>query len=1113
MDKTIIRSYLQKLEAASIVNGIGIGHWKYRVAEYLAPREYRYLTEWENLDGNVFFPTGRTIFMETVFQFPVEIHTGETMTDYLFISLNHLEGILRIDGAVYHGLDQNRIRMPIRKQMAGRKVTLSLELFGRKTNSDPGERPSFGYSRMACVIRTIEKFHLDLKLAWDTYCMDSVLARRYSGRLDAVQSVMDNRSGSYAQAMLMFAIDKSLRFLDISLDGEDLERAAGEADRILLKEIAGIPVDTPTGTLSLVGHTHIDVAWLWQLKDTVRKCAHSFANMLHLMEEYPEFTFSCSQPQLYEYVKDHYPEIYSGIQKYVAEGRWEIVGPMWVESDCNVVSGESLVRQILYGRQFFLREFGKASNICWLPDTFGFQPNMPQILKKSGIDCFFSYKLHWQAVNRFPYGTFRWVGLDGSEIIASVPELCSGYNGNVVPEEIKYARDANTQKGIVDDVIFTYGWGDGGGGPTYEMLENARRLGHYPGLPACSLKTAAEFFSGIVQKKDSLPSWHGELYLETHRGTYTTQGAAKKTNRKAELLYQQAEKLCVMAETRGMAPDWPSLKNGWKKILLLQFHDILPGSSIREVYEDSSRIYGEIMETGTRLLEEGMRFLAGLKDTSHPDVFAAPIDRMQPNARIDEGQPAALSVSGQPAALAVFNGLSWDRTDLVRFVFPEGFPENGFSLFNKSGEKVPYDMECLADGRACMDFIAAEVPALGMNTYAIQVNPLIEPVSDRDRDIVLERQHDVGLLARPDENSAVTTWRNDEGIHVNSRYFNAVIDNKGRMVLLEDKRAERIAVGRPANEFSVYLDGPQGEDAWNLYEEYKERMLDYPWQDEIGIKSASEVKTVVSVLKKSEKAVIRQDIIFYGELDRIDFVTRIDWKERHKVLKVAFPLEIQTPYAAFDTGFGTCLRPAFQDNSFEKAKFEVVGHKWADLSEGEYGVSLLNDCKYGHDIKGSTLSLTLLRGTTSPDVDADQGEHEITYSLYPHRGDWRTALTARKGLELNVPLSSVPTLGGQMIGGQQRGTSGKSFMTVDNPNLIIDTVKPAEDGDGMIARLYECNGNRGKAGLDFGFGVESACEANLAEEVQGPATWNGDLLSFAFSPYEIKTFRIRPAIA
>ncbi|MDD6262742.1 MAG: glycoside hydrolase family 38 C-terminal domain-containing protein [Clostridiales bacterium] len=1020
MDNQMVYAIAQSLRDHTQVSYTPAGQMEYRAAKYIAPEKYEFLSDYAPLTGSTVIPSD-TVFIKGTLSAPDEILSGPDYRDYLRIDIPHREGIVIINGEPYHGLDDNRSRIPLREEWAGKTLDFEVIVFGTRDRH-----------RNRTFVNGIGFERIDLKIESCYYLY--IIAN------DFMRTCGSEPDNMHIRVRVNAAIENAVKDLDLDLEGEALRASVALAEKRLLDGLAEIDDGDVRGLISLIGHTHIDVAWLWQLKDTVRKCGHSFTNMLRLMDEFPDFTFSCSQLQLMDYTKRYYPAVFEQIKERVRDGRWECVGPMWVESDCNVVSGESLVRQLIYGINFAEKEFGTHSHVAWLPDTFGFQPNMPQILKKSGTDYFYTYKLHWQHQNRFPYGMFRWEGLDGSEIISSVAYNPGCYNGNPTPDQLREAKNRNLQNGEFDNVIFPYGHGDGGGGPTREMIEYAHRLKDFPGLPRTRMERADEYFARLETQRDKLPKWYGELYIETHRGTLTTQGKIKRNNRTAEIGYQNAEKLGVLASLMGADPDWKLLSEGWKKILLLQFHDILPGSSINPVYsEDCKEGYEFIFSN----LE---KFTNGLK-------------------------PA----SGE--SFAVYNFLSWNRDALVS-VETDASAACGKTVVGADGKAVPTSVECLGNGKARVTFKAA-LPALGFAKFSLASEAAVSGKA-----------------------SKVST-AGDGSVTVETDGFVVTVDALGRLSSVYDKAQKRDAVSAPANDIRLFRDGPQSEDAWNIYDIYKERPVSCDWSVELSVKENSPLRTVVHVSKKIEKCAIEQDICIYPDSPIIDFRTHIDWTERHKVMRVYFPANVKSQFAAYEVGFGTFLRPAKQNTSFDKSRFEVNAHKFADLSEGDYGVSLLNDCKYAHSCDDNVIGLTLLRGTTHPDPLADLGGHEINYAFYPHAGDWRTAGTPRRGHEFNnnpVVWSVADDFGADM--------AGKSLAVCSSENIIIDTVKPAEDGNGIIIRAYECNGCRGNADISLAFAPEKVSSVDLVEGSAQPANVNGSSISFAYGPYEIITFRV-----
>ncbi|MBR5519334.1 MAG: alpha-mannosidase [Clostridia bacterium] len=1019
MDNQMMEGIRRALRAKMRVSFIPAENLTWCYAEHVGEAQYELQGDWQPVTPLTVLPYG-TAFVRGTVTIPADLKTEGDYVDYLHVDIPDRQGHIIINGEHYHGHDRNRKLIPLRPEWAGQ--TLSLEILSYDDDRDVIN--AIGVER---IDKVVESYLFSFELATDV-C-----------RMENEQNHIEN---THIRVLVNRATDLSIRDLDVDASGEELHESVKKADAILKEELAKIDDGDVRGWVNFIGHTHIDVAWLWQLKDTVRKCGHTFTSMLRLMEEYPEFTFSCSQLQLMDYTKKYYPEVFAQIKERVKEGRWEIVGPMWVESDCNVVSGESLVRQNLYGVRFSEQEFGTRSHVAWLPDTFGFQANMPQILKKSGTDFFYTYKLHWQRHTSFPYGMFRWQGLDGSEIVCSFANNFGCYNGNPTPREVRGAKERNLQSGTFDDVIFPYGHGDGGGGPTRDMIEYATRMADYPGLPKTRMVRADEYFARLNEKKDELPTWFGELYIETHRGTMTTEGKIKRANRMAEIMYQNAEKLGVWAELLGAKANWDLLHEGWKTILLLQFHDILPGSSIHTVYsEDCEAGYAKIFS----IVKE------------FTDAITAQVG------------------SGVYAAC---NFLAWTRDAVCEFTCAASAIGAGETLVDCEGNAVPCSISDNGDGTVKVVFEAKALPPMGMKAYKFAKAAAVE-----------------GACAQITEADGKITLETAQSI--------VEIDELGRISRLYDKNGAREAITAPANDIRIFRDGPQGEDAWNIYELYKERPVNYDWNVTLKVTENSAFRAVVHVEKSVENCVISQDIVVYKDSPVVDFRTHIDWKIRHQVMRVYFPTNVKSQMAAYESGFGTLLRPTIANTPFDQAKFEVCAHKFADLSEGDYGVSIMNDCKYAHDCVENTLGITLLRGTSCPDELADLGEHDINYAIYPHTGDWRIAKTARKGHEFNNNVTVVP-----MAATLAADLCGKGLVSVDNDNVIVDTFKRAEDGKGYIVRFYEANGNRGNVTLSFAKNLKAAAEVNLLEEEATETVWSANAISCGFTPYEIKTFRI-----
>ncbi|BDI32054.1 alpha-mannosidase [Capsulimonas corticalis] len=801
-------------------------------------------------------------------------------------------------------------------------------------------------------------------------------------------------------------------------------------------------------TLWATGHAHIDTAWLWRIAHSRKKIERTFTTALALMDEYPQYRFSASQPQQYAYLKEDNPDVYGRVKQAIERGQWEPVGAMWVESDCNVVSGESLVRQFLYGSRFFEKEFGRKTDVVWLPDVFGYCAAFPQIVKKSGMKYFMTIKIYWNQVNKPPYQTFEWEGIDGTTLLTHFSPL-GGYNSTMVPEEWNKTWNEYQQKHLSDSALYIYGWGDGGGGPTRAMLETAERAADFPGAPKIKLSTNQEFFEDLdrqTQGNRMLPRWVGELYLEYHRGTYTSQGRIKRSNRQAEFLLQAAEQTASLALWEaGAAYPQEELERVWKLTLLNQFHDIIPGSSIRAVYEDSARDYEEILGVGEGVVRRSLSAIGDL-------------------------------LSARPGDVVLYNPLSWERSDVAEF--PASLPLLGQSVTDLDGKPKTL------------------VPLRGLPSLGYTASPAPADIAE----------------GREDEALSASAH------HLENQFFRLELDDNGEIVSLYDKRAAREVIDGTSyckgNSLLTFEDKPLAFDAWDIDIFYMDKMTPIREARSVEATEQGPLRASVEVTRTfGAGSTVRQRISLWRDLARIDFDTEIDWRERQTLLKAAFPVNVHSPRATYDIQFGNVERPTHWNTSWDWARFEVCGHKWADLSEGDYGVSLLSDCKYGWDIKGNVMRLTLLKGGVSPDPDADLGRHRFAYALYPHRGDWRQAQTVRRAYEFNVPVQSLQIPEGASQPSNAAASSHLSFVSVDCPNVIVETVKKAEDEDALIVRLYEAHGQRGRVHLTFGAPVRSVTEVNLMEretdETGGDAPLDGARIALEYTPYEIKTLKVR----
>ncbi len=772
-----------------------------------------------------------------------------------------------------------------------------------------------------------------------------------------------------------------------------------------------------------IGHTHIDVAWEWTLAQTREKILRSFSTVLALMKKYPEYKFMSSQPQLYKYLKMDAPELYEEVKEMVRLGRWEVEGGMWVEADCNLCSGESLVRQFVYGKRFMKDEFGVDSKILWLPDVFGYSAALPQILQKSGIDKFVTSKIGWNEMNKMPYDTFIWHGIDNTPVFTHFmtaqdkhrgvePATNVTYNAKLNANQLRGAYDRYQQKDLYDNVLITFGFGDGGGGPYAKDLEYFDRLKHgIPGTSTPIMAYAGEFFDDIKSKTENnpkIPHWSGELYLEFHRGTYTSQAKNKRYNRKSEFMFQRAETLSLIDEhLNGYKYRKEDMMNAWETILLNQFHDIIPGSSIKEVYEVSHQQYEEIGAVGNEIINDTTTEIAN-------------------NVEATDGY-------------VVFNPHSFANSSAVEI-----------------------------DGKW---YYAENIPAKG---YKV-INPVVE-------------------------NSKIVVTENS----IENDFFRLVLDEKGTFTSIYDKRNNRevLKKGTRGNVFTAYEDYPREYDNWEISSYYTEKHWEADQVEKVEILNEGE-RAGLKVIKTFKNSTIVQNIYLYNNIDKIDFETNIDWKESHLILKTAFPVDVNTNKATYDIQFGSVERPTHKNTSWDAARFEVCAHKYCDLSEYGYGVSLMNDCKYGHAIHDGIMSLTMLKCGTFPDPDADKCEHTFTYSLYPHAGDYREAGTIQKAYDLNIPMLCKKV-------GENKGSLANeySFFKVDQDNVIFETAKKAEKEDTIVLRGCEYYNKRTTANVKFGFDIKKAYLCDMLENNIEELNVTDNTVTVDFKPFEINTIKV-----
>lgn len=964
------------------------------------------------------------------------------------------EAMAYVNGEMYQAVDANHMELFFDDALCGTDVRLTFRLW---SGHERGGLPQVQEHRIARASYAYLDGAVD-----DFYYLASMM-------LETIAVLEDSDSTKYD---LRRALDTACLCIDWSYPGSDsFYESVHEADQLLNDAVSRMDKHSAV-TVFCVGHTHIDVAWLWRLKHTKEKASRSFATVLRLMERYPEYLFLQTQPQLYEYIKEDFPELYRQIRQRVAEGRWEADGAMWVEADCNLTSGESLTRQILLGSKFIKDEFGKDVHYLWLPDVFGYSWALPQILKKAGIDVFMTTKISWNQYNRMPHDTFIWKGIDGSEVLThfiTTPDPASRrgswfytYNGLMNPQTVKGSWEAYSEKQLNRDLLIAYGYGDGGGGVNRDMLENRRRISKLPGLPNLVPSTAADYFEKLkenIKNTDQfVHTWDGELYLEYHRGTYTSQAYNKRMNRKMELLYRDTEWLTAAAAiARGSLSlaRQEDLTKGWKHLLTNQFHDIIPGSSCHEVYEDCKKDYAYIASVA------------------------------------EEVQNGALDtlISEKENFFTVINASAWTRDEIVSFT-----NETKGRYTDSDGNKLISQRQGTTD-----TVLVKAVPAMGVETIlfisdnSIPGQNAADPVPGTFGNLVPDTSDNT---VAPDDTCPFSR----DGCHIETPHYSISLNEHGQITRLYDKDYDRevLPEGARANVLQVFEDKPLKYDAWDIDIFYQQKMREITDLTKMEMIACGPLYLKLHLEWKYMNSSLEQDMILYSASRRIDFQTRVDYHERHQLLKAAFPVDVRATCATYDVQYGNVKRPNHWNTSWDQAKFESVAHRWADLSERNYGVSLLNDCKYGHDIKDNVMRITLLKAATHPDHSQDQGLHEFTYSLLPHGGDFVAAQTVPEAFALNDPMRVIPGV---------LAHDGTSFLSFDCDEVELDAVKKSEDGKYLVIRFHDFAGSAHKLTLRTGFAFKTWTEGNLREEPIGKPSAEPEI-RLAMHAYEIKTILI-----
>ncbi|BBE31497.1 alpha-mannosidase [Tepiditoga spiralis] len=942
--------------------------------------------------------------------------------------LSGTESLIYINEKPVQGLDINHSEVFLKPEwIINEKIIIHIKAFSGINNKNN----LFSEAKLVKINRVTEDF--------------------YFRSLTVLQTVLELDKNSFDRKNLIEFLDKSFKVIDFRKTGTkefyDSITKANELLEEFLKNYKSNEKNKPK--VVAIGHSHIDVAWLWRLKHTREKASRTFSTVNHLMNQYEEYQFVQSQPQLYDYIKKDYPEIYENIKKRIKEGKWEVTGGMWVEADCNVPSGESLVRQFLFGQKFMKEEFDIRSKILWLPDVFGYSWALPQIIKKSGCEYFMTTKISWSQFNKPEYDTFNWRGIDGTEILThfiTTPDEHGAhfytYNGLLTPKSVKGLWDNYSQKDINDELLIAFGWGDGGGGPTKEMIETGKKIKEMPSIPDIEFGKAEPFFKRLderVKEKYKLPTVDGELYLEFHRGTYTSQGKTKRNNRKSEILLHNVEVFNTLSsiELNNIYPQ-EKINEGWKILLRNQFHDILPGSSIHEVYEDSQMEFEKLFNLEETLLN---KVLQEISDN--------------------------INIKGNK--LIVFNSLSWIRSGEIFIKFNDEFKNK---VFVDENNEIAYS-KIIGN---IIKINVENIPAMGYKTYKIVDG----------------------------KNESIKNYLKYENDTIENKFYIIKLNKNGQIISLFDKEAYRevLPKGKKANVLQTFEDRPMMFDAWDIDIYYREKVYEINNLVNKKVIENGPDRIVINFEYEFLNSKLSQNMIVYSDKRRIDFETKVNWNEHQVLLKALFPVDVRTTKATYEIQFGNVERNTHWNTSWDYAKFETVAQKWVDLSERNYGVSLLNDCKYGHDIKDNNMRITLIKSGIEPDKMADNGNHEFVYSIMPHVGDWFDANTTKEAFELNYPLIAKTTNKSGNL------TSIKSFIEVEETSVILDTVKKSEDENAFILRFYEYSNANDTVKVKLNSNIKILEECNLLEEKEKNVEFNKNIFEFTIKPFEIKTFKV-----
>ena len=962
--------------------------------------------------GDSFIGRDRYLWLEKTVKIP------EKQEDYIPVGLFDFgktgvnnkfgfESLLYVNEKPYQAVDGNHQEVYF-DLVAGRKVKLTFLLWSGLEGGGPKKKlkHTINSAKIGLLnLKTDELYYL-LKNLSDTLIIieDKRIKKELNIIIDNTLDLLDNNS-----------ISKALNYLKASL-----------------KKIK----NNRQETIYITGHSHIDVMWLWRLKHTREKIQRTFSTVIKLMNEYPEFKFIQSQPQLYKFLKEDNKILAKQVENKINNKQWEIEGGMWLEADCNIPSGESLVRQFIHGTNYALKEYGKKCEYLWLPDVFGYSYALPQIMKLCDINTFMTTKISWNQVNSMPNDLFYWKGIDGTKILTyfmNTPNnnvrsvkygKVSNYSAEITPIVVYGAWERFKNKDLSKDLLIAYGYGDGGGGPSRNLIKNAKAIEKIPGLPKIKFAFPSELFKKLHQnvKDKDVPVWDNELYLELHRGTYTTEANSKKTNRKLEYALLENEILASLVSLNGKKYNKKVLDNAWEDLLLCQFHDNLPGSSIKEVYDDTKITYKNIKNNLDELEKENSSYLFNKQKDTYTLYRYADINN-------DE----LISIKEKR------NGYFLDEEGNVL----DSQKENDKYLIKTSLK--PYKPTLIR-------FIEGKLNNKTIKTFDLKHKTIETP------------------------------------------FYKIKWNKKGFLSSIFDKENNKEVLDGQGNILRAYVNRPKEHDAWDIDIEYLDKYDDVKF-DEVNIKEEGLLRSVIEFKYHFNDSIITQDLIVYKDNRRIDFKTHVSWHEDHRLLRSLFELNIDSKKANYDIQFGHLERNTHWNNSWDKAKFEVCAHKWMDYSDKQYGISLLNDCKYGYSAINKTIGITLLNSPKFPNPYADMGEHDFTYSLLPHKNKLGLS-TIDEAILLNEPTKVY----------KGKTNDLRSILIKNNDAVKIDAFKKAEDNDGYILHLHEVLGKKTKFKIESDYAIKKYCECNLLEE--NKRIIKDNKIEMEIKPFEIKAFRI-----